>query len=249
MRPRVVAIALVVVAAAAVCVRLGFWQLDRLHQKQELNRQQREALAMPPFVVTARGGFVDGLPARRVVVAGVYDERHQILLSARAHAGAPGVHVVTPMLLAGDSSAVLVDRGWLDSPDAATARPQDHPEPGPRRVVGLVTPLQRGRGGPPLRVLEADSVTVWSARWLDLDSLSGRVPYSLAGYGVRALPEAGAPAEPVRDTPQPYDETMHASYAVQWFTFAAILLVGPLLLARSRRRGGPRDAVPDEPGR
>ncbi len=251
MRARTVVAAVVVAAAAAVCVRLGFWQIDRLHQKQALNRQLREALALPPFVVTgiAPRFVIDPPRPHRDLVAGTYDERHQVLLSARSHAGAPGVHVVTPMVLADGRSAVLIDRGWLSAPDAATALPQDHPEPGLRRVVGLAEPIGRGLGGPPLRVLEADSVTVWSAARLDLDSLAKRVPYSLASFSVRALPEAGAPAEPVREPPQPWDEMMHTSYAIQWFTFAAILLVGPLFLARSRRRAARREpfAVPPPP--
>jgi surfeit locus 1 family protein len=142
---------------------------------------------------------------------------------------------VTPLLLARGGGAVLVDRGWLPAPDAATARPQDHPDSGLVRVLGMGAMLAHGAGGPAPRVLEDDTVTVWSAMRLDVDSMRRRVPYSLAAFGVVALPDQGAPAQPVREPPRPYDETMHVSYAIQWFTFAAILLVGPLFLARARR--------------
>jgi cytochrome oxidase assembly protein ShyY1 len=47
------------------------------------------------------------------------------------------------------------------------------------------------------------------------------------------------PREPIRTEPAPYDETMHLSYAIQWFLFAAILSIGSLFLARARRRGTP----------
>ena len=53
---------------------------------------------------------------------------------------------------------------------------------------------------------------------------------------VRALPAADAPATPLRSLPAERNEMMHVSYAVQWFLFAAIALIGPLAFAASRRR-------------
>ena len=51
-----------------------------------------------------------------------------------------------------------------------------------------------------------------------------------------SFPAPGVPAAPRRLPPKPYDEFMHISYAGQWFLFALILLAGPALVARSRRR-------------
>src|SRR5262249_14190846 len=89
-----------------------------------------------------------------------------------------------------------------------------------------------------------DSFTVWSTPRLDPDSLRGRVPYALAPYVVRELPGPGVPAQPVRSDPHPYDETMHLSYAIQWFLFGSILLFRSLLLARSRRAAANRAVAP-----
>ena len=116
--------------------------------------------------------------------------------------------------------------------------PQGYPEPGERTVLGVAESLRRGAGGPPIRILSSASPALYSSRWLDLDSLSKRFPYALAPYVLRQLPGAGVPERPLRRAPRPLDETMHVSYAVQWFLFAAILLVGSAALARSRRRGG-----------
>jgi surfeit locus 1 family protein len=233
MSVRSLLVALVVVAVAAVCVRLGFWQVSRLHEKQRLNAALREAMARPPMDVTA--DIAAATPGRRVRLQGRYDETRQVLLAARAHEGSPGVHVVTPLLV-GDSLAVLVDRGWLPSADASYALPQRYPEPGPRDVVGIAAALSSVTPTVPPRVLESDSVTLLSARQLDPAALSSRFPYRLAGIVVRQLPGPGVPDDPVREPPRPYDEMMHLSYAIQWFTFAAILLVGSSLLARRRRR-------------
>src|SRR5207247_3460921 len=51
-RPRSLAVAGFVIASAAVCVRLGFWQLSRLEHKRHLNAAMREALSLPPTTVT-----------------------------------------------------------------------------------------------------------------------------------------------------------------------------------------------------
>jgi surfeit locus 1 family protein len=250
MRLRSILLAVVVIAAASVCVRLGFWQISRLHEKQALNAALRAAQQSPPIVVGDRPPPLARARHRALQVTGRFDEAHQFLLSGRALGGEPGVEVVTPLVLPAGGGAVLVNRGWLPSPDASTARPQDAPEPGERTVRGLVEELRHGAGGPFVRTLERDSVTVWSARWLDADSISSRLPYPVAGYALRELPGPGVPERPHRSPPRPYDEMLHVSYAAQWFLFAAIIAGGPIVLARSRRRrgaaqGGPIDVPPD----
>jgi surfeit locus 1 family protein len=239
MKLRTALAALLILVAAGVCVRLGFWQLSRWHEKRALNVALHAAMTAPPRELAGAAAPLDSVLRRRVRVVGRFDESRQVLLSGRAQNHGPGVEVVTPLRLA-DGSAVLVDRGWLFAADAMTARPQQYPEPVERAVLGMAEAIPRGRGGPPLRTLEADSITLYSARWLDLDSLAARYPYALAPFVVRELPGPGVPAEPARTPPRPYDESMHVSYTAHWFLFALILLVGPLAVARSRRRAAAR---------
>lgn len=245
MKLRSVLAVLFVVVMTTVCVRLGFWQLSRLHEKQAMNAAMRAGLALPPLRVGDADTPPDSVRQRRVEVSGTYDERRQFLLAGRAHGGAPGVDVVTPLVLAGGKQAVLVDRGWLYSDDASTAHPERFPEPGMRTVLGVAEPLLGGRGGPALRVVRPDSLgaEVWSARWFDRDSMAARLPYSIAGFAVKQLPGEGVPEQPLRLEPRPYDESMHRGYAVQWFLFAAILSIGSVILAVSRRRN-PGTLVP-----
>ena len=235
MKARTLIAAVVILVAAAVCVRLGLWQISRWGEKRALNQAMREAMSSPPRDLGSAAAPLDSVIRRRVRVSGRFDETRQILLSARSQNHGPGVEVVTPLRLA-DGCAVLVDRGWLFAADAMTARPQDYPEPGERVVLGMAEAIPGGRGGWSPRTIEADSVTLLSARWLDRDSLAAHFPYALAPFVVRELPGPGVPAEPARTVPQPLDETMHISYTAQWFLFAAILLLGPFLVRRSRRR-------------
>src|SRR3989454_699726 len=126
---------------AAVCVRLGVWQLDRLHQRRERNATLLAARARPPLEVT---GSVSGDSARdrRLQARGVYDYEHERLWRARSFEGVPGVDLVTPLRLA-DGSAGLVDRGWAPSPGPC------HPGQGARRGTGRAVVPRPGVGAPP----------------------------------------------------------------------------------------------------
>jgi surfeit locus 1 family protein len=235
-----------VLLVAAVCIRLGIWQLARWNEKRVLRAQFLEALAAPAVPLTSARSPLAQVRGRKVEARGRYDASRHVALQGRAHEGSPGVDVVTPLVLA-DSTVVLVDRGWMYANDAATVRPQDHPEPGERVVVGVAEEMRRGAGGLAMRTLESDSATVWSARWLDRDSLAARLPYAIAPYVLRQLPGPGVPDAPRRRPAEAADPFTHLSYAIQWFLFAAILLVGSALLARSRRRSSPPVAPERQP--
>lgn len=241
-------VAVAVLVVATVCVSLGLWQLSRYREKQRLNQQTRAALRAPPVDATRHLPPLPEVRGRRVRLIGRYDETRQFLLAGRTHDSSPGVEVVTPLRPEGGGPAVLVNRGWLYAGDAATALPQQYPEPGVHELVGLAQALApAGRWGA-LRAVLRDSIELWSARTLDPDSVARQLPYPIAPYMVRALPAPGAPATPARSVPPELNEMMHLSYAVQWFLFAAIAVVGPLAFvwSRRRRRGpDPEAANPD----
>jgi surfeit locus 1 family protein len=235
---------LIVLAAAGLCVRLGLWQISRWHEKHARNAALRGALAAEPAPVSQPVPAVVLVEDRRVEVSGTFDESRQVLLSAREQADLPGVEVVTPLLLAGDSVAVLVNRGWLYAPDQIHARPLDYRERSPRIVRGIARPLGRRGAGLPLFTLERDTLhTLWSARSLDPDTLAGRFPYALASWVLVELPGKGVPEKPLRSAPPLLNEGMHLSYAVQWFLFGTILLAVSAALAWTNRPVRPRRRV------
>lgn len=256
------------VLVAATCARLGFWQLSRLDDKRKLNAELRAALAAPPRALPPATATpaAESLAVARFEARGRFDESRQFVLMNRSHAGEPGVEIITPFVLEPGGSALLVDRGWVPAPDAMTARPADYPVPAPavgdsvHTVIGLVSLTPRRGGGPPWRETDetspagqagraagSESTRVWTAPWLDADSLAVRLPYDVRPYVLRELPSRGAPRLPARTEAHPYDETMHKSYAAQWFFFGAVALAAPFLLARIRRRpanGAGREGPP-----
>ena len=240
MRAGVVLVLLFGLLGAGLCARLGLWQVSRWHEKQARNAALREALAAERLAVSEPLPGAPAVENRRIAVFGAFDESRQVLLSGREQSELPGVGVVTPLLLPGDSAAVLVDRGWLYAPDAVHARPQEHRERSPRAVMGIARALGRRGAGLAYFTLERDtSHALWSARTLDPDSLAVRFPYPLAPWVLVELPGKGVPEKPLRVPPRPLDEITHLSYAVQWFVIAAILLVGSVALAWSQRRVRP----------
>ncbi len=235
--------AVAVLAAAAVCVRLGFWQLARLEAKHTLNATSAASLSAPPVEWPAAGTGDAAVIGRRVRVRGTYDETRQILLRGRMHEGEPGVGVVTPLqTLTGEW--VLIERGWLPAEDALTARPQEYPEPGPVEVEGMARALET-QGRAPYR-LPGDGPQVFSAARLNRDSLTRVFPYPVAGFFIHQHAGPGVPALPKRTLEAPLNEGLHLGYAVQWFAIAVILVAGSTWFAWTRwGRGSARNRPPN----
>ena len=227
-RARDVAGLVIAVALAAGCVRLGVWQLDRLQQRRTRNAQLRAARERP--AVEARAGLTaDSAASRRVYAAGRYDYAHQRLWRARTYEGVPGVALVTPLRLA-DGSAVFVDRGWAPSPDAAHVDEQAYEEPDTADVLGLGLRAPRGRG-------DVDPV-----------ALRDSLPYPVLPFILQQVPPPPASYRPLPPSlmrwPAPaLDDGPHLSYAIQWFSFAVIILGGSVALFRKSLAEGPGGAV------
>jgi surfeit locus 1 family protein len=237
MKPRALIVAAAAIVLAALCARMGLWQLSRYNEKLALGRHYREALAAPPVALPAAPEAWESVRSRRVLVRGEFDARWQLLLSDRWRGDSAGVEVFTPARLEG-GAIVLVDRGGLPSADGIHAAPGALSETGEREWIALLEPLPPHVNTLAWERLHADSAgTLWSARALGADSLAAHAPFALAPWVLRALPNAGAPALPARALPEPPNATMHLSYAVQWFLFALAFLAGWWFVLRQRRTG------------
>ena len=230
---------------AALFIRLGLWQVSRLRQRQAFNAvvQGRLDSAVTDF---AR---VPHAPAearfRRVRVAGAWDAAHEIMLAGRSRAGSPGVHVITPLRIAGSDTALLVNRGWVYAPDAA--RP---PDPARWRVRGdsaTVTGFMVLL--PPALPRATDPGTPPWLRWIEPAAVARWTGYPVHAFQLvqvgDSLPRDSTPA---RLAPPPLDEGSHRGYAFQWFTFALIALVGVPVFVLTRGREAERArTVPPAP--
>ena len=208
-------------AVALVCARLGIWQLDRLDQRRQTNAAIAERLSGATITLRDMPQDTAGLLYRTVEIEGRYDVGRSIVLRGRAHEGMPGVHVLTPLRLP-NGSAVLVNRGWVPSPDAATVDLDALPPPAPDRVEGIALPFPADG----VAVVDENAFRVtWTI--LDLSALRRQFPYPLASFYVQALPTDDRAATVPRPLPPPkLDDGPHLGYAIQWFAFATIAVVG-----------------------
>jgi surfeit locus 1 family protein len=199
-------------AVATVCVRLGVWQLDRLGQRRARNAVVAARLALPPLLV-GRATSPDSARQRRLIARGVYDFARERVWPGRSFDGTPGVALVTPLRLA-DGSAVLVDRGWVPSPDAYHVDQALYREPDTIAVEGLGFIAARGRGD------------------VDPTALRESVPYALVPLVLQQTGTAASRGLPRRWPAPTLDDGPHLSYAIQWFSFALIIVLGTVALLR-----------------
>ena len=217
---------------AAGFARLGVWQFSRLRERRAANVLIAAARAETPVTMPPVPADAAGLAERRMVARGRYDHVHEIVIRGDALQGVPGVRIVTPLLLADGGPAVLVDRGFLPAPDAATVDPRGSEEPGEQTVRGIGLPVPAGPGEP----IEHEGRSTW--RRLDLAALRGWLPYAVLPVYIRQSPDSTLPAFPRREELPPMDDGPHLSYAVQWFLFAGMAVAFAFLVV-GRRRGGP----------
>ena len=223
------------VAMAALCIRLGFWQLDRLEQRRSANAARAAGLAQAPVDVGDALAEPDAA-YRPVTATGTYDPTAELVLYGRPLDGRPGDHVLTPLVL-GDGTRVLVDRGWVPTAEDAdrTVPPAAAPPAGPVTVEGVLVPGEDGDA-----FGDQDPVGATVIRAVNLDELvAAGAAVAPTGY-VLLTAQTPAPATlPVPAPLPPEDEGPHLSYAIQWFAFATIALVGAVIvLRRGRRQAG-----------
>ena len=226
-------------AAALGMVRLGVWQLSRLDERRAFNSQLRSRLDSGLVRPERLPRDTALLRYRRVRLDGVYDSEQEMRLVSRSRNGSPGVFLVTPLRRQGNDTALLVVRGWVYSANAKDV--QDPPRwrrGAVANVEGFADTYQIGNPG---TVVEAGKGR--AIRRLDLDAIAKTLPYPIEPWYVMLLRDPAAAID--SNTPVAFvrpavnDEGPHKSYAVQWFSFALITVVGTIAYVRSDSRKAP----------
>ena len=241
-------VALLIIAFIAA----GFWQINRLGQRQATNErvtQRLDTVVTLDDAVAATGNIADELDFRRVQVTGQFDNNRELLIANRSREGVAGFWMWT-VFVEDDGSELVVNRGFIDRAsilqlpnDSIAARISG--ERGDLTLQGLLrlgdldarlsedsTQLTRPDAEQAKALLGVDS-TLPSEIYLQLEAQdparSSEVPIGLP------LPDL--------------TEGPHRSYAFQWFTFATIGIAGyGLTLRRIARGDETRGDVPiDEP--
>ena len=224
---------------AAGCVSLGVWQLSRHRERASRNALVEERLRQPAVDVSALPRDSAAVRFRRATATGELLYDRQLVLAARVHQGSPGVYIFTPLRVAGTDSLLLVNRGWVYSPDGATVDlSQWREQEGRVELSGFVEPFP----DVPSTVVSGRERTLRRLARGDVERLAGApvLPFYLVSNAASGKRGAEAVA---RIQPPPLDEGPHRGYAFQWFSFAAIAIAGSALAVRRRRRDIGGDAA------
>jgi len=228
--PRWLITTLLVVAAVGVMARLGVWQLDRLAERRAFNARVQAQIDSPPLDLNRPFSASDpyDMEYRQVVARGVYDHTQEIVLRNQVRENQPGYHVLTPLRLENSRSVVLVNRGFLDLEQGKPEQRAAFAVSGQVEVRGMLKRphVPRFFGVPdPTLIPGQTRLDAWNA--VNLERIEQQVDGLLLPVFILAAPDPVHPGPPYAQPEQPdLTEGSHMGYAVQWFSFAAILGLG-----------------------
>ncbi|HKI55230.1 MAG TPA: SURF1 family protein [Anaerolineales bacterium] len=227
---------LLVLFGAAVCIRLGIWQLDRLEGRRAFNAQVQTMRARAPVdLTTAELGGLETMEWRAVTVTGEYDFANQVVLRNQYNKDQYGYHLLTPLLFNTSTgsvqapTAVLVDRGWI--PADGNSAPGDWRKYDEAGVVTVTGQIRLGQSKPAFGGVPdappADGSPLWVWNNADIENIALQLPYPILNVYIQPNVEPDDDVPPIPYQPViELTEGPHFGYALQWFTFAAILLFG-----------------------
>ncbi|MGD2163502.1 MAG: SURF1 family protein [Anaerolineales bacterium] len=228
---------LLIVAVTIVCIRLGFWQLDRLDQRRTEIQHILERMDQPAVEVTS-ADIAPDYTYQPAYAVGEFDPQNQIMLENQSLDGQPGFHLITPLRFKQSPGAILVDRGWIPFEAGIEGNLAPYDMSGIVEITGILAPSVEQPdwsfladpapepGDPPLQT--------W--RFPTVDLIQRQIEYPIAPLIlVQTVRLEDGPAMPQPDPRIELDEGPHLGYAIQWFLFATIAIIGGTLWIRSRR--------------
>ncbi|WLS09403.1 SURF1 family protein [Shinella sumterensis] len=224
-------------AALAILLSLGTWQVERLQWKEKLLADIAERRVAPPVTlgeIEAMAARGEDIEYRPVTVTGVFANNRERHFFATWH-GQTGYYVYTPLQLA-DGRFLFVNRGFV---------PYEAKEPEMRKQGQLtgeqtVTGLARARlAEKPSSIVPENDLAKNIFYWKDLDAMAastGIAADRLVPFFIDAGDAPNPKGLPIGAVTQFDLPNNHLQYAVTWYGLAAAL-VGVALYAVFRRKG------------
>lgn len=223
-----------------ICIRLGIWQLARRQERIAKNEEIQIRLSMPPSDLTDDVQSVQDYEYRKVEIEGIYLNEHSVVLRNRSHNEQTGVHLVTPLQIEGDEAAILIDRGWISN-EAYVSQGIDQFEVDGSVVIQGVMRLSQEEPGlsflaDPTSAPDAPPRIEW--RVLNIERIQSQITTALYPFFIELSEHENiSPEMPIPDPEIDLGQGPHLSYAIQWFGFSVIALVGGALWVRRHQSG------------
>jgi len=237
-----------VLAAVAVMVRLGIWQLDRLEWRLAFNARVQAQMSAEPLVLDENALDLDlySMEYRQVIVTGTYLPEEEIVLRNQVWDGEfgseLGVALFTPLLMEGTNTAILVERGWIPQANANQKNRAIYRENGLVTLAGRLrraeTDFNLNQWLHPDPALAANQARLDAWNNLDLERIAIQMETPLLPVYLQLSPDGEQTNPPYATQPSlDLSEGPHLGYAIQWFIFASLLLVGyPMYVQRQEAK-------------
>lgn len=232
---------------------LGFWQLERWEVRNaavNLQQENIEADVVPVTELAEVGSDVDPADRWRTVEAtGTWDTDNELLLRNRDGPQGVGFHVLTP-LITDDGTGLLVNRGWIERGETARDTP-DIPDV-PDGQVTVQGRLHHPETEENTGLRNRDGMPEGQVMIVDVDGFAENLAYPIYGGYIELTAQSPEPENPPeRVALRKEDSGMSLSYAVQWWVFTVVAIVGWVFLvrrelhdARAGEEAGDREETP-----
>ena len=211
---------LMTLAALAVLLGLGIWQLQRLQWKSEIIATIETQMALPASPLPVDDINPEEWRYRKAEVQGRFHHDREIHMYAASTKGKPGYLIITP-LERPNGSFVFFNRGWV---------PMDKRNPDTRKEGQIESPVRLtglGRKPWPQNTFVADNepqANIWF--YGDLDGMAKF--HKIVHYAPIFLEADDTPNPgglPIGGQSRVKISNDHLNYALTWFSLAVALLI------------------------
>jgi len=224
-----VVVGLAALAAFLLLLSLGFWQLDRAAQKNELYAAYLEKSALAPIDLNnldlARMAPATDMRWRKGIVQGQYLDSRVFMLDNQIVNGQPGYFVISPFSVDLAGSTIMVNRGWVPAGYYRDVIPDIITPEGSVTLSGtIMLPPVTSVFSLDVPIEEKMAKGISRMQNIDLDVLADIIGQPLLPYILQLDPASPTGYARQWNTPGSGAEK-HFGYAFQWFALAAVLLI------------------------
>ena len=216
-------------------IRLGFWQIDRADQKENLNdsyklRQEKEVVNLNNFNDIENK---ESVLWRKVVIKGAFFKDKNLLIDNQIFKHKAGFNVVTPFKIENTGKTILVNRGWqknlLNREQVPIVNSLDDIDEIEGYAVKLTVPGIT-LGGSNIEIINASLARF---QRIEIDEVNNFYQANFLSYMIYLNPLLDNEYISNFKLPAP-DSDKNYGYAFQWFAFAFTLLIIFLRLGITR---------------
>ena len=209
-------------AFAPLLLWLGLWQLDREHEKSQLQQDYELRALAPAMPLDTIDWQRNDLGFLKVKATGQFESERIYLLDNKIHDGRVGYELINPFVTEAGQT-VLLNRGWIAQGASRSELPPIPVVQGRVEITGsiyvplddvfLLNAVEEDSGMRGVKVIQS----------VIIDSISADLAKNIVPYTVRLL-EGSAGLEQANWQAVNMLPEKHRAYAVQWFAMLVALL-------------------------